>query len=191
MSHNKMSAKAIELLAGGLRDNTRLTDFFFTHNNLAEHLEASKTLLATFANKKDLRSLAFNSCNLDNVLLLSMQKAIEDHTKLKELYLFANKIDKEGAQYISKIIQNKNFLTCLGLSNNRLDAAGAVEIAKYGLKDKTSIVKLSIENNGIGNEGLKEISIALAKCTKIEELYLYNNEIDDDPIKDFTALLRN
>lgn len=60
-----------------------------------------------------------------------------DHTKLKELYLFANKIDMEGAQHISAIIRNKQFLTSLGLSNNKLYKSGAIEIAKNGLAGKT------------------------------------------------------
>ena len=50
-------------------------------------------------------------------------------------------------------------------------------------------MKLSIENNGIGNEGLKEIALALSSCTTLQELYLYNNELDDDPIKDFCKML--
>ena len=90
--------------------------------------------------------------------------AIQDQTKLKELYLFANKINNEGAHYISAMIKNKSFLSCLGLSNNKLYKSGAIEIAQNGLRDKTQLVKISIENNGIGNEGLKEMSLALKNC---------------------------
>jgi Ran GTPase-activating protein (RanGAP) involved in mRNA processing and transport len=50
-------------------------------------------------------------------------------------------------------------------------------------------VKLSIENNCIGNEGLKAISIALKECRGLQEIYLYNNEIDDEPIEDFTNMI--
>ena len=60
--------------------------------------------------------------------------------------MFANKIDQEGARCISKIIKNKDRLTCLGLSNNKLMKNGAVEIA-YALQGKRELVKLSIENN--------------------------------------------
>ena len=52
------------LLAEGLACNSRLTDFFFTHNDLTLNAEASKELLKSFANKKELKSLAINSCNL-------------------------------------------------------------------------------------------------------------------------------
>jgi hypothetical protein len=34
MSHNRLSAYAIRQLSEGLQYNSRLTDFFFTHNDL-------------------------------------------------------------------------------------------------------------------------------------------------------------
>jgi hypothetical protein len=74
---------------------------------------------------------------MNNTLLLELQNAIQDHTKLQELYLFANKINSEGAVHISAIIKNKAFLSCLGLSNNKLYKQGAVEIAENGLKGKS------------------------------------------------------
>lgn len=72
MSHNKMSKFGLGLLASGLTANSKLTDFFFTHNDLQEHLEVGKQFLKSFENKKELRSLAFNSCNLNNELLLEL-----------------------------------------------------------------------------------------------------------------------
>jgi len=186
-----MSKYALGLLASGLATNTRLTDFFFTHNNLEEFEDAGKTFLKSFENKRELRSLALNSCNMNNNLLLELQSAIQDHTKLQELYLFANKINSDGAKHISAIIKNKSFLSSIGLSNNKLYKAGAVEIADNGLKGKNQLVKISIENNSIGNEGLQAISHALGSCSGIQELYLYNNEIDDEPIDAFCTFLKN
>jgi hypothetical protein len=60
--------------------------------------------LKSFENKKELRSLALNSCNMNNTLLLELENSIKDNTKLQEFYLFANKINSEGAQHISAII---------------------------------------------------------------------------------------
>ena len=64
-----MSRHALNMLTQGLATNTRLTDFFFTHNNLEEHEEIGLAFLKTFENKRELRSLALNSCNLNNSLL--------------------------------------------------------------------------------------------------------------------------
>lgn len=80
----------------------------------------------------------------------------------------------------------------LGLSNNKLHKSGAIEIAENGLKGKSQLVKLSIENNSIGNEGLEAIAKSLhPTCSSVQELYLYNNEIDDEPIMDFCTFLKN
>ena len=83
-----------------------------------------------------MKSLALNSCNLNGELLAELKTSISGHTALRELYLFANKIETEGSVYISAIIKNKDQLTCLGLSNNKLGAGGAEEIATKGLKGK-------------------------------------------------------
>ena len=72
MSHNQMSKYALGLLASGLATNTRLTDFFFTHNNLEEFEDTGKQFLKSFENKKELRSLALNSCHMNNDLLLEL-----------------------------------------------------------------------------------------------------------------------
>lgn len=65
-----------------------------------------------------------------------------------------------------------------------------VKIAEKGLHGKTDITKLSLENNGIGNQGLKALSLSLMHCKKLQELYLYNNELDDDPLNEFVAFLK-
>ena len=92
---------------------------------------------------------------------------------------------------ISQIIKNKSFLTTLGLSNNKLGKDGAIELAENGLRGMSQLVKVSIENNGIGNIGLEAISMSLAHCRTMQELYLYNNEIDDEPIDEFCTFISN
>lgn len=51
MSHNKMSGHAIKLLSAGLQDNTVLTDFFFTHNDLSETPDESLIFIKCLENK--------------------------------------------------------------------------------------------------------------------------------------------
>ena len=146
-----MSDKALTMLSEGLKANMVLTDLFFTHNDLvSEGGEGGMVFIQALANKKELKSLALNSCNLNGALLEELEKSISPHTNLKELYLFANKIDQEGAKNISAILKNKTRLSCLGLSNNKLLSAGAKEIAS-AITGKREVTKLSIENNLITN----------------------------------------
>ena len=64
-----MSPHALGLMAEGLASNTRLTDLFFTHNDLKAGEEAGLDFIRALSNKKDLRSLALNSCNFYNKFL--------------------------------------------------------------------------------------------------------------------------
>lgn len=184
-----MTQEAMSMFAAGLEANTRLTDLFFTHNNLQEAGEAGLAFIKSLSNKKDLRSLALNSCNLNGEYLVALQDAVQGHRELRELYLFANKIEAEEGKHIAAILKGKSKLTCLGLSNNKLGATGACYIADDGLKGNACLVKLSIENNGISNAGLESLSEALKLNNSLQEIYLYNNDIDDDPINSFVAML--
>ena len=76
MSHNDMSINAFKMLSEGLALNTRLTDFFFTHNNLADAAEGGIALINAMKNKTELKSLALNSCNLTSELLAELDESI-------------------------------------------------------------------------------------------------------------------
>jgi len=64
-----MSPNAFALLSEGLAMNTKLTDLFFTHNDLQEAGEGGVAFIQCLVNKKELKSLALNSCRLNNDLL--------------------------------------------------------------------------------------------------------------------------
>jgi len=74
----------------------------------------------SLANKKNLKSLALNSCKLNAALLEALSVSLKESDSLKELYLYSNAISKVEAVFVSKIICDKRKLTCLGLSNNTI-----------------------------------------------------------------------
>ena len=52
-------------------------------------------------------------------------------------------------------------------------------MAQNGLKDKANLLKLSLEGNFIGGVGLIAVAEALTPNAELQELYLYNNHLDD------------
>ena len=64
-----MSVEAMQIFANGLKENKVLTDFFFTHNDLQAGGEGGLAILKALSNKKDLKSLALNSCNVNGEYL--------------------------------------------------------------------------------------------------------------------------
>lgn len=77
MSHNQLSNTSLMLLAQGLLENECLTEFFLTHNDLS--LPNGITVIQSLSNKKQLKSLALNSCKLSATLLSALEKALEEN----------------------------------------------------------------------------------------------------------------
>jgi len=48
-----------------------------------------------------------------------------------------------------------------------------------------------MESNLIGNDGLQAISRALVNITTLKEIFLYNNDLDDDTMEEMSAMLGN
>jgi Ran GTPase-activating protein (RanGAP) involved in mRNA processing and transport len=60
-----------------------------------------------------------------------------------------------------------------------------MHLASTCLADKAALTKLSLEGNSIGSRGLRAISEALTNSKELKEIYLYNNQIEDDGIDAF------
>lgn len=118
-----------------------------------------------------------------------MGEVLKDNDQLKELYLYSNKLGPNEAVEVSRIIESKRKLTALGLSNNSIGTEGAMHIASTALADKLALTKLSLEGNSIGSRGLKAISEALMTNTELKEIYLYNNQIEDDGLDLFSKMI--
>ncbi len=68
---------------------------------------------------------------------------------------------------------------------------GAITLAKIGLVDKPHLNKLALEGNSIGCKGLEAISLALMDNTELVEIYLYNNQLEDECMEVFGKMLTN
>jgi hypothetical protein len=73
-----MSVDTFKLLAEGLKSNTKLTELFFTHNDIRGGEEGGEQFILSLGNKKDLKSLALNSCNLNGSLLELLMNSIKE-----------------------------------------------------------------------------------------------------------------
>ena len=89
------------------------------------------------------------------------------------------------------MLVNKVKLQTLGLSNNIIGQGGARELAQVCLGGLTSLTRLALESNLIGNLGLEGISKALVDNQSLQEIFLYNNDLDDDTMLDFSQMISN
>jgi len=89
------------------------------------------------------------------------------------------------------MLVNKSNLRTLGLSNNMIGTGGARELASVCLAQLTSLERLALESNLIGNLGLDAMTVALSGNRSLKEIFLYNNDLDDDPMAEFANMLSN
>ena len=68
---------------------------------------------------------------------------------------------------------------------------GSKEIAQVCLGELKCLTRLALESNLIGNDGLEAISQALADNQSLVEIFLYNNDLDDDSMLDFSQMISN
>lgn len=124
-------------------------------------------------------------------LLQELSDSLTDQNCLTDLNLYSNEINSEGAKIIAGMLKNKVNLKALGLSNNYIGHGGAREIASTCQDALFGLTRLSLESNLISNLGLTGLSKALLDNDSLEELYLYNNDIDDESIDSFIEMLKN
>lgn len=189
MSHNQLSDRAVGMLAEGLRVNAGIEEVQFTHNDLS--LPNGQSLIGAFAHMPNLHKLSLNSCNLIVPCLEALRDALAENTVLQDISLYSNEIDAEGAAIISTMLANKKSLKTLGLSNNIIGQGGARELAANCLRELTSLSRLALESNLIGNVGLEAVAQALLHNTSLTEIFLYNNDLDDDTMAQFAEMLTN
>ena len=72
-----------------------------------------------------------------------------------------------------------------------IGTGGARELASVCLAQLTSLQRLALESNLVGNLGLDAMTVALTANTSLKEIFLYNNDLDDDPMAEFANMLSN
>ena len=140
------------MLAEGLRVNVGIEEIQFTHNDLS--LPNGLTVINSLKQLPRLTKLSLNSCNLIVPCIEELKNSLIDNEVLTDLSLYSNEIDAEGAQLIAQMLVGKSHLKTLGLSNNIIGQGGARELAQVCIPHLTSMTRLALESNLIGNLGL-------------------------------------
>merc|ERR1712072_110377 len=117
-------------------------------------------------------------------LPLGMLRGIE---KAKEIKIFNVKLNPGDAMIMGNMLKYNGTIQDLQLGYGNLGAQGATTLAE-GIKECQSLNKLVLNNNSIGNAGAAAILEAL-KGSKMKELWLSFNSIDDEGMKTLAPLL--
>jgi len=106
---------------------------------------------------------------------------LTNNTKLQELNLARNDIGNAGCESIASLLDNPNCnLQKLSLYKNNIDDKGAITLAN-GLANYIKLQELVLDGNSIGNAGCEAIASLLGNSNcNLQELILSLNYIDDE-----------
>jgi Ran GTPase-activating protein (RanGAP) involved in mRNA processing and transport len=107
-----------------------------------------------------------------------------------KLSLCGNKITSEGVAILAFRLPNNSTLRSLDLSYNHIADAGVYSLSEVLLPNHCVFLKkLVLNKNGITNDGMKYLSEMLSTNQTLTELSLSNNEIGDEGVKQLANVL--
>ena len=112
--------------------------------------------------------------NLNGEITIKIAKSLQNVSTLTEFSFNNNNVDKEVADDIAMILSQNTKLNRLYLHNNNFETVGMIKIAK-ALQNASNLTVFNIGSNGVGEEAANAVSTVLSQNTKLQKLYLYDN----------------
>ena len=112
--------------------------------------------------------------NLNGEITIKIAKSLQNASTLTEFSFNNNNVDKETADDIAMILSQNTKLNRLYLHNNNFETIGMIEIAK-ALQNASNLTIFNIGSNSVGEEAADDVSTVLSQNTKLQKLYLHNN----------------
>ena len=86
---------------------------------------------------------------------------------LKKIRFWKIDLQDEGVRSICNYIEKVNSIEFLDLMDNNITALGCEFLGKMFMGDKCNVIKFRIDNNPIGDEGMKKLAFGLRIHPKI------------------------
>ena len=120
-------------------------------------------IVTTLRSNTNLKHIYLNRCNITDEQLSPMVDAIRGHTLLEMLDLCGNVIGNTGCEALAGLLEDPH----------------------------SNLQTLYLSSNSIGEDGTTTLANSLANNTKLRELWLYNNQIDQSVQEVFCKVLCN
>jgi Ran GTPase-activating protein (RanGAP) involved in mRNA processing and transport len=104
----------------------------------------------------------------------------------KDLCLRSNEITQEGVPYLADALQYNSGLETLSLSSNRIGDQGALRLSSSLMANMSQVKELDLSDTGITDEGINCLAEMLQRNTCLTHLWLDNNYIGNPGIKTLT-----
>ena len=184
ISGNKLTTDGIIKISQSISSISNLRILDISNNQITER--AADAIAHAISSNNGLEQLYLSSNKMCAGVLM-IATALMNLSSLKILALNDNEISTVAASKIASAIMSNSSLEDLRLRNNNLMTSGIITIAK-SLSYISTLKILDIHKNWITEEATDALSLAILSNTKIEQLYLGNNNFQVGILKVLDAL---
>jgi len=171
-------------LSIGLGSNTAIDKIVLSKNQLNDEVALAALGRALQTSQVSILDLSLNKFGSQGVQSLDLHR----NSSIRTILLWGNEISISGGLFMADALSSPYSQICnLNLRNNRIGDFGAESIA-FGLEHNTSLRKIWLSSNLIGDEGAIHLARAI-RGHSLQSIYLSNCSVGDDGAKAFAELL--
>ncbi|XP_059818694.1 NACHT, LRR and PYD domains-containing protein 3-like isoform X1 [Hypanus sabinus] len=188
---NKLGDSGVKLVSAALRNpECKIQKLWLWNVGLTD--SAAGDLASALSRNPSLMVLSLNDNKLgDAGVKLVSAALLKSGCKLQELGLWNVGLTDSGAKDLASALSMNPSLTELNLNDNKLGDSG-VKLVSAALKNsKCKIQKLWLRNVGLTSSGAKDLATTLRRNPSLMELNLGGNKLGDSGVKLVSAALRN
>ena len=210
LNDNNMTGKVVYDLADVIANNTSLEGLYLRGNNLQS---SAGVILQGVSNVKfldlsdnnmseevasDLADVIKNNVQLEELCLFNNKlqssctvilQALKRNSNLKTLNLNDNNMTGKVVYDLADVIANNTSLEVLCLGGNNLQSSASVIL--QALKGVSNVKVLDLSDNNMSEEVASDLADVIKNNVRLEELHLFNNELQSCCIVILQALKRN
>ena len=173
LSNNSISDAGAVALAQALHHNSTLYWLYLSNNSISD--AGAVALAQALHHNSTLKRLNLSNNSISDAGAVALAQALHHNSTLYWLYLSNNSISDAGAVSLAQALHHNSTLYWLYLSNNSISDAGAVALAQ-ALHHNSTLYWLYLSNNSISDAGTVALAQALHHNSTLEELDLYGND---------------
>ena len=152
------------------------------------HGNGLRSLAQSLAHNGQAVKLFFNNCELDDDDCVTLQEMVFSSKSLKKVHLGGNHFSAAGLKHLLPAIQSSQ-LQVLELMD-RWDNGDGAHVVGEILSGNTSLSRVYLDNNQIGNTGVASVLSGAATATNLSELTLLGNRVDDGVLPGLSTMLQ-
>ena len=144
-------------------------------NNSISDAGAEALTQALLHHNSTLKTLDLSTNSISDARAVALAQALHHNSTLTRLFLSNNSITDAGAVALAQALHHNSTLTGLYLSNNSISDAGALALAQ-ALHHNSTLIELDLSNNNISDAGAVALAQALHHNSTLTWLNLSGND---------------